>query len=1146
MIQVRGGFMICRYHRRGILSALVVAITFAAAPAAESSGDKQLAGAKARFDRISIRALRMAITDLHKTFPKRYPGGAERLKQLAALEARAAEIKKLLDARDAKAIAMVAELEAFGSAAMLANPLLKFGKLLLIKRKPMGDARRARGKGRGLGEFIGLPRQSSWQLDNVSNLNSWTNSLELLSPLRPEGRLKTVYRPGGDALLSDIDLHYDANKLLCSLPDKNRNLQVFEISIDPSTGAATGTKIARQISPSNKHGVHNFDPCYLPGGNIVFLSTAPLQAVPCNSSVNVAMAYVMAPSGKGIRQLCFDQDHNYSPTVTNDGRILYLRWEYTDLPHVWGRFLFTMNPDGTSQREYYGSGSYWPNGIFYARPIPGHPTKVVGVVTGHHVGRVGELIIFDPAMGNKSTQGVVQRIPGYGKKVEALIQDKLTDNSWPKFLHPFPLGEAKTPGGSGKYFIVSAKPTPTDLWGVYLVDIFDNMTLIKQLEDHVLLEPIPLVKRTTPPVIPDKIDPSRKDAAIYIENIYRGPGLAGVPKGTVKKLRLFTYHFAYRRTAGINYMVGLDGPWEPKRVLGTVDVETDDSALFSIPANTPVSIQPLDDKGMAIQLMRSWMTAMSGEVLSCVDCHESNKDMATNHRTIAARKPPRKLAPWKGPVRGFSFRRDVQPVLDKYCVGCHDGVVRKNRPIPDLRRDQGRFIVFRNRDPGPRVVKGVAKRTLFGKYSGVFDPSFVELRAYLRTPGYESDLRMLNPYEFHATTNELVQILMKGHHGVKLDADAWDRLVTWIDLNAPCHGTWRDTAGESRTQQDHGPRRELQKLYAGIVEDPEDLGDQAAAVIKPIMPTRQIRPKPKAIDCEGWPFDAKTAERLQAAAGSVKQTVDLGGGVKLDLVRIPAGQFVMGDPSGRTDESPQAIVNIGKSFWMGRCEITNAQYHRFDSIHESRFEHKGSWKFSEKHLGWDLDGAKQPVVRISAAQATAFCQWLSKKTGQTVTLPTESQWEYACRAGSDQAMSYGKVDSDFSKHANLADASIRRLAYDTDGRYTADLAPRDDRFDDRGLVTADVGGYKPNAWGLCDMHGNAAEWTRSALRPYPYKDDDGRNLPKPADRLVVRGGSWRERPKRCTSAFRLGYEPWRKVYNVGFRVVVEIGTGAER
>ncbi|MDP7290348.1 MAG: SUMF1/EgtB/PvdO family nonheme iron enzyme, partial [Phycisphaerae bacterium] len=105
---------------------------------------------------------------------------------------------------------------------------------------------------------------------------------------------------------------------------------------------------------------------------------------------------------------------------------------------------------------------------------------------------------------------------------------------------------------------------------------------------------------------------------------------------------------------------------------------------------------------------------------------------------------------------------------------------------------------------------------------------------------------------------------------------------------------------------------------------------------------------------------------------------------------------------------------------------------------------------------------------------------------------------------------------------------------------------RDDRFDDRGLVTADVGGYKPNAWGLCDMHGNAAEWTRSALRPYPYKDDDGRNLPKPADRLVVRGGSWRERPKRCTSAFRLGYEPWRKVYNVGFRVVVEIGTGAER
>ena len=198
----------------------------------------------------------------------------------------------------------------------------------------------------------------------------------------------------------------------------------------------------------------------------------------------------MDADGRNIRQLCFDQDHNYCPSVTNDGRILYLRWEYTDIPHVWGRYLFTMNPDGTTQREFYGSGSYWPNSIFYTRAIPGHPTKVVGVVTGHHVGRVGELVIFDPAAGRYETEGVVQRIPQRGKPVEPLIQDKLTEESWPKFLHPYPLSE--------KYFLVSAKPTPGDLWGIYLVDIFDNVVLLKEVEGHALMEPIPFRRRVTP------------------------------------------------------------------------------------------------------------------------------------------------------------------------------------------------------------------------------------------------------------------------------------------------------------------------------------------------------------------------------------------------------------------------------------------------------------------------------------------------------------------------------------------------------------------------------------------------------------------------------------------------------------------------
>jgi formylglycine-generating enzyme required for sulfatase activity len=247
----------------------------------------------------------------------------------------------------------------------------------------------------------------------------------------------------------------------------------------------------------------------------------------------------------------------------------------------------------------------------------------------------------------------------------------------------------------------------------------------------------------------------------------------------------------------------------------------------------------------------------------------------------------------------------------------------------------------------------------------------------------------------------------------------------------------------------------------------------------------------------------------------------------------------MGSAKGASDEAPLASVKIDKPFWIGKFEITNEQYARFDPDHDSRFEHKGSWVFSEGHLGWPLNHPKQPVVRISWKEAMQFCRWLSERTGLNVTLPSEAQWEWACRAGAASAMHYGDLDTDFSQLANMADLTMRQLAYDTDGRYTMDITPRDARFDDKILVTANVGRYRPNAWGLYDMHGNVAEWTRSAYKAYPYKSDDGRNKIDTSGERVVRGGSWRDRPKRCRSAFRLSYPNWQKVYNVGFRVAIE-------
>jgi len=1097
--------------------------------APENSAEPNLDKAIRYIRSFNFESLRLAITDLIDTFPDRYSKGQDYLERLDSLE----ELSKVVlsafkqDNNSSKAnlVKIARELERLRYEALLSNPLLDFDRLLLIKRKPLGDPRRAKEPDRGIGKFVGMPQQSSWQLHTMPNTDGWDNEICVLSrPRTQDPRLKTVYRPPGGRLVSEMDLHFDAEKIMFSMPDNHKFWQVFEIDTD-------GTNLC-QVSPDDQPDVHNFDSCYLPNGKIAYISTAPFQGVPCNASVNVGMTYLMDANGKNVRQLCFEQDHNFCPTVMNDGRILYLRWEYTDIPHVWARFLFTMNPDGTCQREYYGSGGYWPNAIFFARPIPGHPTKVVSIVTGHHVGRVGELVIFDPALGRRATDGVVQRIPGYGKKVQPLIQDKLAMECWPKFLHPWPLSE--------KYFIVSCKPRPRDLWGIYLVDVFDNILLLKEVEDYALLEPIPLRKTKRPPVIAERIDLKRKDALVYLEDIYEGPGLKGVPRGAVRKLRLFTYHFSYHRIAGINHRVGADGPWEPKRILGTVPVEKDGSAMFRVPANTPISIQPIDAEGKALQLMRSWMTAMPGEAVSCVGCHENQNTGPPNRRTIASRRLPSEIEPWYGPVRGFSFKREVQPVLDKYCVSCHDGSKGADSVrIPDLRGEQGRFFAYKNGVPKARIIYGVPREELVKKYGGVFEPSYITLRSFVRVGGLESDLRLLAPGEFCADTTELVQMLNKGHHGVRLDTEAWQRIITWIDLNAPCHGTWREIVGPERTRNDHRRRLELCKLYGGTVEDPEVYPETPERKIEPVEPRPMPKSNVEVPRLSKWPFDAADAKRRQAALGPAHRTIELGNGVKLEMVFVPAGQFVMGDQNGHHDERPVTAVKIEKPFWISKLEVTNEQYARFDPSHDSKYEHKGSWMFEEWDLGWDLNHPKQPVVRISWKEAMTFCRWLSERIGQKVTLPNEAQWEWACRAGTDTSLYYGDLDTDFSEFGNMADITMRELVYDVRDQYPPDLVPRDARFNDKKLVATNVGSYKPNAWGLHDMHGNVWEWTRSTYRPYPYRPDDGRNNIGNSGRKVVRGGSWYDRPKRCRSAFRLSYPQWQKVYNVGFRVVVE-------
>ncbi|MBI3922446.1 MAG: SUMF1/EgtB/PvdO family nonheme iron enzyme [Armatimonadetes bacterium] len=1027
-------------------------------------------------------SLRLAIKDLSAAYGAKYPKGKEYLDRLdSLLRVRDTALAKLDTAEALQHAAKTAEgLRSLQRDALLANPLLDFDRLLFVKRRD---------------NQLGLPQ--NWQGNSSIARGGYDNEI-CISPIGRIGPISSLFHPEGGRFVGDLDLHFDGDRFLFSMPDEEMRWQVYELRSD-------GTGL-RQVTLGDQPDVDNFDGCYLPSGKIIFCSTACMQGVPCvGGADHVALLYLLDTDGKTIRQLTFDQDHNWCPTVLNNGRVLYTRWEYSDTPHYFTRLLFSMNPDGTDQAEYYGSNSYWPNSTFYARPIPGNPSEVVAVISGHHgVPRMGELVLFDPEKGRREGDGVVQRIPGYGKRVEPVIADTLVDGSWPKFLHPYPL--------SDKYFLVSCKPNPSAPWGIYLADIFDNMLPLLEMEGYALFEPTPIRKRPTPPVIPDKVNPKRKDAVVYMANVYSGDGLKGVPRGTVKKLRVSSNHFAFPGMGG-HINIGIDGPWDVKRILGTVPVYSDGSAKFRAPANTPLVLQPLDAEGKALQVMRSWMTAMPGENVSCMGCHESVSTTPPSKKTEAALKLPVDIKPWHGPARGFSFEREVQPVLNTYCVSCHNGQSQEGKTLPDL-----------------RSKKEVAN------YAGAFTPAYESLHRYVRRPGPESDYHLLTPLEFHADTSELVQMLQKGHHGVKLDSESWDRLITWIDLNVPCHGRW----SEHRAVPAEGDARrcKLRSLYAGDEEDPEREPSDERRATSEESPLSSINApianrESKIKNPSGWPLDGAKARLLQASLGPTERGLDLGSGVNLDLVLIPAGEFVMGDLNGEPDELPLKAVHIEKPFWMAKFETTNEQFRLFDPRHDSGYISQTNKDQYER--GYPANGAKQPVIRVSWQQATDFCRWLSKKTELKFALPSEAQWEYTCRAGTDTPLSYGDLNADFSPFANVADASLRAWAR----RDSPDWAPKDARFNDKAFIAANVGSYEPNAWGLYDMHGNVCEWTHTIYQPFPYRSDDGRENASPEGRKVVRGGSWFDRPQRCRSAFRLSYPSWQKVYNVGFRVVCE-------
>jgi len=1119
----------------------------------------EIASQRAQVEMSSPEALVRSIKFILKTKPRAYKNGRTFLKQAEEYVKTMPAILEKFDQGDEQARQA---LDAYGqlkyAALVTENPYIDFDETMVV-----------------LSDRVAL--KANWLGTHTLGPKGYRNKIVRLN-LRT-GKITDVYEPQDGSYLGELDVHYDADKLLFTSTDSNKVFQVMEVGVDGSN--------PHQVSSIVGEYVHNYGGVYLPDGTIIFSSTAPMIGVPCiGGSRTVPNLYKMGPNGENTRQLTFEQDADWYPTVLADGKIMYLRWEYTDIMHYYSRIMMTMNPDGTNQRSLYGSQSLWPNSMFNARPLPGDPGKFVAVVSGHHgVGGSGKLTIFDTNKGYAHADGVVQHIPGYGKTVTHVTVDQLYPKVKKDLLKQFPnlqqdvdklvaenMPEASQQGKdyhelnndffnkcypklrdtypemaldldqlvngvspqctqpypvSANYFLTVARLTDKSPWKLYLVDTFDNFVQVQPegLSGYtVMVEPYPLRKRERPPVIPSRVNLQDKQAVCYIQNVYRGPGLKGVPEGTVDSLRLFTYAYGYYNI-GNHHHIGVESGWDIKRMLGTVKVEKDGSAMFRVPANTTISIQPLDKDGRALQLFRSWLVAMPGEELSCIGCHEPPTEPPVTSKTVASGKAPQTIMPYRPRVEGFSFAMEIQPILDTYCVRCHDGSDPKK---PNFK------------DTGMVETKSPEEH---------FSKSYHAFHRYFRRPGPESSGLMNIPCEYHASTSEGIQLLEKGHYGVKLDDESMRRLYTWVDLNVPFHGSWTsvyaiDEKKESWTTNISAHAASLRAQYANVDTDWETVPDKPYPV-KATKETSEERHDPVAVSAANWPFSAEAAKQLQQKAGDQKRVIDLGDGVSITLVHIPAGEFVMGSDDETPQEQPRNRVKIAKAFWMSENEINNAAFFAFKPDHNaSVFDQQ--WK-DHVRLGYYANYSEQPAVRMSWNDANGFCKWLGKKAGMKVALPTEAQWEWACRAGSDQAMFFGKKESDFSPYANLADKSIEKYAVSgvnptfnkgLVGRLAFDFVPRVSEFDDKQFLVTGTKQYQPNAWGLYDMHGNVSEWTRSDYVRYPYAAGKSDSM-SPAVRKAVRGGSFFDRPYRATASYRLGYAPWQGVFNVGFRIVVE-------
>jgi hypothetical protein len=683
-----------------------------------------------------VEAVRAAITDLQATFSNGYPRAAEFLGRLAGLEPRLQG-----PAGDARRGAEE-ELGRLQREALIANPLVCGQPILFVVRSQYR-----------------LDHHNTETMFQTGECN--TGSYQPGGPLKVidfarNGEVRTLVDPGPEGLLRDPDVHFDGVKIVFSMRRNIReDYHLYEVNRD-----GTGLKPL-----TSAPGVFDIDPLYLPDGGIAFTSSREPKYCMCNVHI-MGNLFRMEGDGANIHQIGRSTLMEGHGALMPDGRILYYRWEYVDRNFGDAQGLWTVNPDGSNHAIYYGNNTPSPGAVVDARVVPG-TRQVLCIFGSCHDRPWGALALLDGDVGVDGRAPVLRTWPPEAAK---LVRDPGTGNGIydvfarvrPKYEDPYPL--------SGKYFLCSRQTGNGEEMGLYLVDVFGNEVLLHR-EAPGCYDPMPLASRPRPPVIPARRNFTGTEGSLYVQNVYEGTHMQGVSNGAVRFLRVVESP-EKRFWAGPAWGgQGVHRPgmnwhaFENKRILGTVPVEADGSAYFSLPSDRFVYFQALDENGMMIQSMRSGTMVQPGEITGCIGCHDDRRRMpapAASPMTAALRRPPSRLEGWHGPARFFNYLTEVQPVFDRNCVRCHDF----GKPAGE-------------------------KLNLAGDKTAIFNVSYTELwmRGPLHVVG-AGPAEIQKAYSWGSHASKLVQTLRNGHQGVKLSAEDFDRLVTWVDLNAPYYPSY--------------------------------------------------------------------------------------------------------------------------------------------------------------------------------------------------------------------------------------------------------------------------------------------------------------------------------------------------------------------